>query len=360
MNRSATLLLFLLLGCEQQDGPALAPENLLTLHPITPGCQLIARQLAALSGPEVDMPTAGLHWNEQFLVVAMSTRDRISVFGEDGMFLRHVGRYGEGPGEFIAVSALMPFHDSLLALDGRSLRATVLDETLEYQREFHLPAQPGPQQVALSLPQDRLFLAGAVANPEHFGSPIVSVDPNGEHVTYFAERVEEEGRVAGLVLPRALDILSDTQLIALVPIRYDLESWSLDGALRSTLERRVDWFDWPPNVEDPHRISEPENRLIDVQVDDGSRLWVLGLIDGADWQRGVEDGRLVDFAAWVDVAIDIVDLDSMESLCTYRLPELQVPIGFVGDHTILTYEEDEGGEPTIRFWKLEARFPSQP
>lgn len=344
-------------GCDSFDqNNAREPENAsLRFVPITSGCNISAQELAALSGIEVDLPIVALHWDDHFLIVRQSTPTTVSVFDREGKFLQNIGRDGEGPGEFRIIRGLFPFADSLLIADVRNLRATVFSEDFEYKRSFPLPVQMSHSRLGLSS-DGQLLVSGRMTDSRSFGSPIVELNWDGEVVQYFDEAIEKEGNLKGTVLPRALEA-SDDILISLPPIRYNLELWSEDGRISSMIHRDVEWFNWPPDLEDPHRVSEPENRLLDVQVDKGGYIWVLALIDGTDWREGIEDGRLVDHVAWVDAAIDIMNVESQESICTYRLPDRRVPVGFVGRQTILTYEEDRVGRPTVRFWRIEVTFP---
>lgn len=348
------LVLVAMTGCESRSDGGATPHqrNELALVPMAPGCNPTSQHLVALSGPEVDLPIVGLDWGERFLIVPRSAPYRISLFDGDGSFIRHVGRRGQGPGEFGVIAALLPFADSLLAMDARNHRGTVFDNRLEYVREFPLPLQVDGSRPSLS-PDHHVLVSGQMADRRHSGSPVVKLNWEGEAVRYFGEAARAEENPAGRVLPRALTVISDTLLATLPPTRYSVELWTMDGGRLSTIDREVPWFDWPPDLVD----SEPENRLVDVQADERGRIWTLALIDGMRWREGVEDGRVVDHAAWVDAAIDIMDVGSGESVCTYRLPDRRVPGGFVGTQTILTYEEDTGGDPTVRFWRLEADVP---
>lgn len=76
------------------------------------------------------------------VLVADAGNARISAFGSDGAFLWSQGRDGEGPGEYVQISALLALAgDSALVYDARTRRSTVLAPDGSLERTY-LPTPP--------------------------------------------------------------------------------------------------------------------------------------------------------------------------------------------------------------------------
>ena len=79
------------------------------------------------------------------LFVANMGDTSIRVFGPDGTFLRQFGRGGRGPGEFVGLSRLWFEGDTLVVMDVRVSRATLLTKSGEVLTTWDLRVPDGPR-----------------------------------------------------------------------------------------------------------------------------------------------------------------------------------------------------------------------
>lgn len=79
----------------------------------------------------------------RFLMVDPTRLNSIQVFGNDGRYLRTVGRSGGGPGEFsFIVSMRLGPGDSIHVAELRNMRVSVLTPQYEFARSYRIPAFP--------------------------------------------------------------------------------------------------------------------------------------------------------------------------------------------------------------------------
>jgi hypothetical protein len=94
------------------------------------------------------------------LVVVNSGSYQVRLFDPDGASVATVGREGEGPGEFLFPSGLAAYPpDSLLVLDRRGSRMTVLSSRLELGRTDRLEGGLANPSLAGVLPDGRIVVS---------------------------------------------------------------------------------------------------------------------------------------------------------------------------------------------------------
>ena len=96
--------------------------------------------------------------------VVVDDGPRIRIFAQDGRPATNIGRQGEGPGEYQAISVLSAFgRDSLFVFDPRLMRASVLRPATGFVRAFTLASRSASegQPVALGVFGDGTILSGA-------------------------------------------------------------------------------------------------------------------------------------------------------------------------------------------------------
>lgn len=74
---------------------------------------------------------------------------RVSEFDSLGAFVRHIGRKGTGPGEYIAPYSLASFYDSLALFDPYSSRISLLNREGRWVRQWTVAMNTGGQAVRL-------------------------------------------------------------------------------------------------------------------------------------------------------------------------------------------------------------------
>jgi len=88
------------------------------------GPPIVLHERATITGTFARIVGVGVD-SHGHIMVADGVAHHVDVYSSTGRFLRRVGRDGEGPGEFHAVTSISVFHDSLLVLDGVLQRITV-------------------------------------------------------------------------------------------------------------------------------------------------------------------------------------------------------------------------------------------
>ena len=241
-----------------------------------------------------------------------------ALFAASGRYLRSVGRAGQGPGEYLWPSDVIAFaRDSVLLIDSRSRRATVLDSALNAIRTIALPiAVENP--VAVHWP-DTVLVSGT--------SPLQG-DRGPLHQLSFAHR---EATVLGSFRPGG-ERMPDEMLLLwrhhiATPRRshfwtawesaYDLSRWRLDGTQVRRLERRPPWFpgvgsalsyDW--------RNKPPQSYVAGIEEDTDGLVWVLLATAAPSWKEVIDgipagvaeyDPRRLDLERLMRLTIEAID-----------------------------------------------------
>jgi hypothetical protein len=328
-----------------------APDQRLT----TDTCEVRIEKLVEVKGDEVGSAPVALVTPDRILLVRLFAYHEIAVFDRRGRFIRIVGRQGEGPGEFQAISALVALPDGgIAAFDPTNLRMTYFSPDLTAWAEYRIPVRVsrfGP----VRLPDGGWVLPGNMGALDLMGSPFVRVDSAGRIQTYYTQdENESETNPFGRADPRRLAFHPRFGVVSIKQFDYHLEFWNEDGTRSGTYAPEVDWFEWPPAPSpDPHSfIGEPEDRFYGIQFDEEGRLWSLAQIEGEDWESGIENGQVVDKLRWIDFRIEVLDLESHRVLCAKRVTEQLFSGGFSGPGIIHSYAEDWLGNPTVTFWQL--------
>ncbi|NNF15026.1 MAG: 6-bladed beta-propeller [Gemmatimonadetes bacterium] len=108
--------------------------------------------------PPFDRITAVTILRDSSIVVADQGASQVHAFGADGSYLWSAGRPGGGPGEFQRLEQLfVTGNDTILAVDPRSRRITVLSPTGDYVRDDRFPESVG-SPVALLASEEVVYL----------------------------------------------------------------------------------------------------------------------------------------------------------------------------------------------------------
>lgn len=315
-------------------------------------CEISVEPVVELAGDEVNAGVLRMTDARIFL----EDMSRIAVFDREGRFLRYLGREGQGPGEFSVIQDVVPLGlDRLAVFESGPPRLTVLDTTGAALHTAQLPVIIG-RGGALLLPDSTFLLSGRMFSRTHFGSPVVHVSATGELIRYLGENeVERDGFAKDMVMPRLIAHDPRLGVIALKSHKYVIESWSItEGTITASVARQPDWFgDQPEPVrgEDPHLVVRPRTMFRGVGIDRDARVWVVAAVPGAEWERGVERGVVVDRDAWIDTRIEVLDIERNAVLCSAVFP-LPTLTGFAQTGHIASYEEGRGGNPRITIWRL--------
>jgi hypothetical protein len=314
-------------------------------------CSIVLAPVAVLTGDDVDFGVVRMSETNIYL----ENRNRVLVFDHSGHLIREFGREGKGPGEYSNIAGMVPLADGHLTIFDMSLmRLTFVDSLGTPLYTAPLPLNVDIAAIA-ALSDTTFVLGGRMVGRERFGQPLVVVDAAGTVLGYYGDNeAEKEGRQRGRMMPRLVAATSDGVVISLPRYRYSLEVWDRDGKLNKTIDRESEWFYYPPkeNIGDPHLAGPPVNQLVGLQLDTQSRAWVLGHSTPADWARGIKDGRIIDYDAWIDSRIEIIDLYSSTVLCSVPISQYLM-FGFPRENHVASFSYDVNHNPIITLWKLQ-------
>ena len=273
-------------------------------------CSIVVRSTTVLGGvndserfpaglpDRVDRSGDGRYW-------LFSTAAPPALFESSGRFLRMLGRKGRGPGEYIAPHNAFFIGDSIVVLDSRQRRASVLNRELRYVRAMVMPAQMY-HTVVLSWP-DSVVMAAWVPNAESGGWPLHLVSFASSDVDDVADVVRSFGIGDGGTRPR--DSMIRTWHLAIArdgfwsasPGFYQLVKWKSNTLERiRTFRRDPSWFHGESNAaigaapRNGRPWIAPSPALVGMEEDSKGLLWTYVRVPASGWKD-----------AWGRVKLDI-------------------------------------------------------
>lgn len=287
------------------------------------------------------IPALALRADGRVVAAGVRPRGSLLVYDTRGNLVDSVGRYGQGPGEFLRISSLESLPgDSLLVVDLGTRRLTVLDPQNRYVRSFVLPYRFN-DFVAVS--PSLWIVAGTSEVAGRVGYPMQRTNATGT-----------DDRPFGRAFPVLRDRPSASQraitgnsrsVWAVRPDRYELEEYDLNGSLVRVIDRIVSWFPDREFESSPDLWSAPADpRIRDLHLDAEGRLWVMAGVAKAGWRRSSQD---TDRSFWAyarafDTIIEVIDVASNTVLAHTRFPWFGYR--FTQDGYVLSYRvsDDDG------------------
>lgn len=283
---------------------------------------------------------------------------QLLVFGPDGHFLRAIGRRGDGPGEFRAISRVIVGRgDTLFVFDGAARRLTVLSPALELVRTQRMPVSAGSASTLIR-PNGEIVVSADVRSPDRVGYPLHLVDGEGSIVRSFGavRPVLRPGVAYSMYRALAWDRSGDVW--AAQKNRYLVELWDLSGQLHRVLERDARWFrpwETDPPISPDHA---PDPRLQAIEIDSAGRLWILAMVADPHYRdalirRDGPRGPRYEFTEQdrvFDSIIEVIDPVSGRLLSSLRVP--QVLHNFAGPGLVFGSREDADGMPFLDVWRV--------
>jgi hypothetical protein len=280
------------------------------------------------------------------------------VFDRNQDFLRPIGRKGQGPGEFQAVTAVaIAPGDSLVIVDTGNLRITVLTPNYEYARTLTVPVTG--QQARVS-PEGVVYVAGLFRSLENLGYPVHRLDADGSVRSLGAENPEFTPETRGR-MRRVLAL--DRQGIWIGhALEYRIEMWEASGRMRTVVHRRADWFPRADRYGLDPDTNEPPALLQGVHVLDEDRLLTMINIPEEEWEEGIgtretitgrqTEGVTDSEAVW-RTRLEVLNLTEGRVVASLTVPQRM--LGFVGNEPI-AYGEGTVGDgiyPVINLWRVD-------
>ncbi len=286
----------------------------------------------------------------------------IKRFDEDGRFLDLIGRAGEGPGEFGAISDVQVVRTDIVALDYRNRSWSVFDGSGAFIRRHRYPYALGHGRFHVS-GYDTLVVASLqTRTPDIVGYPL--------HLTTLAsdEPVVHFGADSPTYVPDepygGLPVLSTMSRSGTVwwgkPTLPHWEEWSLDGRHLRTVVGDLSWF--PGQLADLRRSPRPIPRMGYFGVDAQDRLWIIVEVadpgwreiefvqmEGGYWEQ-VGDARPDELR---DARLDVFDLKTREHVGHFTWDSVYPALMVLrGDMAVSLVEYGVGQEPQLSIYRL--------
>ena len=355
----ATALAAILVGAYAGRGFAQEAAGVV-LEPCQEQCGItlvVEKEFGEDSGPGMIEAAAVLGWvdaSRRLYVAGVSPVSHIWVFGPDGIFLRRIGRPGEGPGEFLHIQGAISTGDGIFSVLDMERAVIVTYDwtgTLLGETRMHgwvpLGAQTIHYEGPLAIHSADIRTADRVGYPLH----LFNLE-TGEIEASFGSRTGEYHLGAGL----------GTHVVARGPGRavwmarlstYEIELWEPNRVLQS-MRRDVEWFpELPPKrrEQDHGWEAEPTPGLIGMAADD-SLIWVL--IDTPD-KRWREAAATRDINLFVDTRVEVIDWRRGRVIASDRFDErlfAWVEPGLAGRLAVKS-------DGSVRYQTLRLRLPRE-
>ena len=285
----------------------------------------------------------------------------IKRFDENGRFVGQIGRAGEGPGEFRAITDVQIVGGQIVALDYRNRSWSVFDEDGGFLRLHRYSGALGRGRFHV-VGEDTVVVAGMdTSSPEVVGYPLhlTRLAPDASVVHFGADSpdyIPDEPYATYVVL----GTMSRPGTVWWgKPGRPHWEEWSLDGDHLRTVVGDLPWF---PN-ELPTRLQGPRPipRMGYFGVDARDRLWILTEVPDLDWED-IEFARTGE--GWVpvdqvtpsdlrDARLDVFDLKARRHLGHFRWDGVYPALlSIEGDMAVSSVEYDADYTSRLVIYRL--------
>jgi hypothetical protein len=264
--------------------------TVLDLAPTCPACELTLEEVLFLStereevGPINYVAGKTVDGQGRFWV-SYGHAAVPQVFSPDGALIGNIGRQGEGPGEFVAATLLLPVGDSVLIFDQVLQRMTVMGPDLRATRTFRLQ---GDFRSGAIITWPKAVLNGIVSTPESAGRPyhIVNLATGEVEVSFGGNSAGNVSAMSQRLLRGHVGVAPDRRSIWTAGhAEFKVQRWTPDGELVATYEASPDWF--PPAQGRPGMgspSSPPIPWIADMVVTDRG-VWLAIRAPATTWRE---------------------------------------------------------------------------
>jgi hypothetical protein len=280
-----------------------------------------------------------------------------------------LGPAGDGPGEFGAPAAVQFIGpDSILVLDLRKQRGTVLSAKLTVSRTFSL-AWAG-QLSSFALIGRTVVGAGFLATPENAGFPLhfMSIDGSSTKVLTSIGNAPESG-LSGLARGREryyewrLAAGRNNMLWSADIRQYRIVQWSMSGAPLRKFIRKPAWFKDTSTAMPRGNRTPPDPVMRAIAEDSTGLLWVAALSASPNWKdgwatrpppgttgaKGMSDATpssIRDLLKLYMTNVEVLDPTTARLVASLSIPETLVSL--LPGRRAAIYSEDPDGYPVLK------------
>lgn len=299
---------------------------------------------------------------DQKLGFATFAGTRINLYDRDGRFQRALGREGEGPGEFRAISDVHIAAGRIIALDFRTRAWSLFDENGTFVTRRPYPGPLGRGRFRMVGSDTVVVAAINRRDPDAVGYPLhLTTLARDAPVTHFgtdSPRWVPNEPYASIVILGTLSARGAMWWAK--PARPHLEEWSLEGNHRRTVAGKLPWFhEYEPSGPLARR---PLTRLGYFGVDGDDRLWMMTEVPDPEWGQ-IEFVRTEE--GWIpkddvrpdqlrDARLDIFDLRQRTHLGWFTWDDVYPALmDLGGELAVSAVEYDPGLVPRVVIYRLE-------
>ena len=332
------------------DSTAIESERLFDLHDNAQAPEIVSRPRAITRGS-----------NGRFYL--LTKRGRILSFDSSGGFVAHIGRSGQGPGEYSnPLPIIQSEYDSVYVFDPGNSRMSVLNPAGDFSRSLNVDA--GVPVNASVLRNGQVVINSMVHSRDRIGYPLHLLTDDGTiHHSFGAEHPDYRQGVAPTWI-RMLTPDAENGFWTAHQFEYVIERWTvsaLHAEKTTVIHRIVDWFPKEQTIGPPSESNPPATYIADIHHDNGT-LWILAMIPTRDWREWMAtSARRGDDQILIPTRLDkvhssiveVLDVRTNRLITTVPFPFYTIAImngGFLASYR----EEDDRGVITIHKLKLAA------
>jgi hypothetical protein len=284
----------------------------------------------------------------------------IRVFDPGGMFLRDVGRPGQGPFEFQrGRPVFIDRHGNVHVYDATNARETVIRSD-DFTLVDTIPTIQAGDHIA-PLPDGSYVMARWAATSERIGFPLHIFDGTKIIRSFGLPSAADERPLTQFTAQRVVATDPMGHIFSAEPYRYLVEAWTTDGI-------RILGFEGPElnDREIPGGVwtdinPPPQARIFGIRVYDGDRLFVLSHQRRENWFDAAREviqpngsvhlesasGELDDFYT---SRVDVLDLSTGTLIASGAHDRILVQ--FLDDYRVSDFGVTEGGDFRVAIWRM--------
>lgn len=296
-----------------------------------------------------------------YVTTGLDGAETVAIFSPDGRLRRHVGRIGQGPGEWIQPVRVALGNDSLFIVDIGTRRVSVLS----FGGTFGRALSTTQTQISdlIELPNGDLLASGVAFSREGSGYSLHGlarrtgvIHPIGDPIPLYDPR-KHFADIRRLVSESRSGVWSSRIN------QYVIEKRTNSGELRAVLARTAGWFT-PWQVQRAPSEGPGHPAVIGTREDPSGRLWVFAGVERGSFtpiirrhgDPSAADVPLLNALKNRDTRIEVLDPDKGELLTSWRTQGLVRPIPPFP--LVMRVEENRDGLPVVRVY--EARLITAP
>jgi hypothetical protein len=347
-------------GCSmgsQDDGASLLIHSEVSC----PTCSVVIENVATLEDAYFRAPETVIARDSEGRVLFEDASDGlVKVYGDDGRFIRHIGRHGGGPGEYEVVRNILVDHDgSIRILDAALGRLSTFSPDGQFLGSTQVPITGGLGMPAVLLRDGYLVVnaaerARAGVNVNHV---MKVIDPSGKAVRSFDE-IPSNSRKWWLA-ERLLCHRANGDVLVARPFTFTIDVFAADLTRKRSVARVADWIPLAAPESEPSDgvYDTPATpRLASIWEDDQELLWLFMVVPSPAWRPGPSieqvQSRSADAHSELakrprsQIVIEVIDLERRRVLTRYRRD------AYIGTRFGRGYfafsAQDSANEPSLR------------